>query len=153
MKTSDSWILDRTGIEERRRAAPDVDTSDLAVEATSRALEHAALPPEDVGILICATSTPDNLAPATASWICNKMGLKAVAFDLNASCSGFVYGLAVADGLLKAQGHEHIALCAAEKYTRVVDYEDRRFAIFFGDAAGTVLLQRERPAVGQRSSI
>jgi 3-oxoacyl-[acyl-carrier-protein] synthase-3 len=146
--TSDEWIMRHTGIRERRRAAEDVDTSDLAVIATQRALDSAGLAGADLDAVICATSTPDFLVPATASFVANKMGLRAVAFDLNASCSGFVYGLAVADSLMEAHGFGRVALVAAEKYTRVTDYEDRRTAIFWGDGAGAVVLSRERPAAG-----
>jgi 3-oxoacyl-[acyl-carrier-protein] synthase-3 len=146
--TSDEWIMRHTGIRERRRAPDGVDTSDLAVAATKRALDRSGIAGGDLDALICATSTPDCLAPATASYVCNKMGVRALAFDLNASCSGFVYGLAVAQGLMEAHGLDCVALCAAEKYTRVIDYDDRRFAIFFGDGAGTVILKRERPAAG-----
>ena len=146
--TSDEWIMAHTGIRERRRADEDVNTSDLAVAATTSALESAGWPGEDLDLLICATSTPDRLAPSTASYVCNKMGLRAVGFDLNASCSGFVYGLAVADGLMTRDGARRVALSAAEKYTRVIDYEDRRFAIFFGDGAATVALQSEPPERG-----
>jgi len=148
MDTSADWILSHTGIESRNLAAEDVDTSDLAVAATSAALRRGGWSPEDVELLICATSTPDTLAPATAAHASEKLGLTGIHFDLNASCSNFVYGLAVARGLMATQGLRRIALSAAEKYSRVVDYEDRRFAIFFGDSAGTVLLQDERPALG-----
>ena len=92
--------------------------------------------------------TPDTLAPATASWICNKLGLRAVPFDMNASCSGFIYGLAVADALIATRGLRRAVLTAAEKYSRVVDHEDRRFEIFFGDSAGALLLQPDVPAIG-----
>lgn len=148
MDTSADWILSHTGIESRNLAAEDVDTSDLAVAATTAALRRGGWSPADVELLICATSTPDTLAPATAAHASEKLGLSGIHFDLNASCSNFVYGLAVARGLMATQGLHRIALSAAEKYSRVVDYEDRRFAIFFGDSAGTVLLSDERPAHG-----
>lgn len=148
MDTSADWILSHTGIESRNIAAEDVDTSDLAVAATRDALRRGGWSPEDVELLICATSTPDTLAPATAAHASEKLGLSGIHFDLNASCSNFVYGLAVARGLMATQGLRRIALSAAEKYSRVVDYEDRRFAIFFGDSAGTVLLQDQRPVHG-----
>jgi 3-oxoacyl-[acyl-carrier-protein] synthase III len=149
MDTSDEWIVDRTGIRERRYAPADVDTSDLGVIATRDALRDANLDPSELDVLICATSTPDALIPSTASYIANKLGMRSVtAFDVNAACSGFIYGLAVAQGLLHAQGHSRVALCAAEKYTRVIDPYDRANSIFWGDAAGTVVLQPERPLVG-----
>jgi 3-oxoacyl-[acyl-carrier-protein] synthase-3 len=147
--TSDEWIRKHTGIVERRRAADDVNTSDLGVLATRDALEQAGWRPEDLELLICTTSTPDSHAPATASWICRKLGVdSAIAFDLNAACSGFIYSLAVAEGLMQARGFRRVAVCAADKYTRVTDYTDRANCIFFGDSAGTTLLQPEPPARG-----
>jgi 3-oxoacyl-[acyl-carrier-protein] synthase III len=148
LETTAGWIESHTGILERRRAVDGVDTSDLAVEALGAALGRAGWDRGDVELLICATSTPDTLAPATASWVAGKLGMTAVPFDMNASCSGFIYGLAVADALLSARGLRRVALVAAEKYSRVVDHEDRRFEIFFGDSAGALLLQPERPEVG-----
>jgi 3-oxoacyl-[acyl-carrier-protein] synthase-3 len=148
MDTSDEWILDHTGIRERRYAEDDVDTSDLGVLALRSALADAGAKPEDLDLLVCATSTPDLLIPSTACYIANKMALRATAFDVNAACSGFVYGLAVAQGLMHSQRHDRVALCTAEKYTRVIDPEDRANSIFWGDAAGAVVLQRERPTVG-----
>ena len=148
LDTTPDWIESHTGIVERRRAVDGVDTSDLAVEAVRAALADGGWDAGDVELLICATSTPDTLAPATASWICNKLGAGAVPFDMNASCSGFIYGLAVADALMATRGLTRVVLCAAEKYSRVVDHSDRRFEIFFGDSAGALLLQPEAPEVG-----
>jgi 3-oxoacyl-[acyl-carrier-protein] synthase III len=146
--TSDEWIRRHTGIVERRQAADDVNTSDLGIIATRLAIENVGWEPSDIEVLICATSTPDSLTPATASYIAGALGLDSIAFDLNASCSGFVYGIAVADGLMRVQGHERIALCTAEKYTRVTNYDDRNTCIFFGDSAATAMLQSERPERG-----
>ena len=149
MDTSDEWIVDHTGIRERRYAPDDVNTSDLGAIATARALDDADLEPEDVDALICVTSTPDMLIPSTASYIANKLGLRSTtAFDVNAACAGFVYGLVVAQGLLHSQGHGRIVLCAAEKYTRVIDPHDRANSIFWGDGAGAVVLSPARPLVG-----
>jgi 3-oxoacyl-[acyl-carrier-protein] synthase III len=148
MDTSDEWIREHTGIRERRYADDDVDTSDLGVVATSRALRDASLDPSELDVLICATSTPDALIPSTASYIANKLQLRATAFDVNAACSGFIYGLAVARGMLSANGEGRLALCAAEKYTRVIDPGDRANSIFWGDGAGTIVLQSERPVLG-----
>ena len=148
LETTSEWIESHTGILERRRAMDGVDTSDLGAEAVRRMLDATGSPSPDVELLICATSTPDTLAPATASWICEKLGLDAVPFDMNASCSGFIYGLAVAEALMATRGLRRVILCAAEKYSRVVDHGDRRFEIFFGDSAGALLLQPEAPEVG-----
>lgn len=148
MDTSDEWIRDHTGIRERRYAEEGVDTSDLGVIATASAIERSGLDPSELDLLICATSTPDCLIPATASYIANKLALTAVAFDVNAACSGFVYGLAVARALMASAGHRRVVMCVAEKYTRVIDPSDRANSIFWGDAAGAVVLAPERPAVG-----
>lgn len=148
MNTTDEWIREHTGIVERRYAEDGVDTSDLGTIATRNALAAAGWDPNDVELLVCATSTPDCLIPATASYICNNLRLPSLAFDVNAACSGFVYGLAVAEGLMEARGLERAALCTADKYTRVIDPNDRKNSIFFGDSAATVLLQREPPTVG-----
>jgi 3-oxoacyl-[acyl-carrier-protein] synthase-3 len=148
LSTSADWIESHTGILERRRASAEVDTSDLAVEAIRSALDGSAWSPEDIELLVCATSTPDTLAPATASWICEKLELGAVPFDMNASCSGFIYGLAVVDSLMRTRGLNRALLTATEKYSRVVDHDDRRFEIFFGDGAGALLMQPEAPEVG-----
>lgn len=148
MDTTDAWIREHTGIVERRYAEEGVDTSDLGVLATRNALDDAGWHPTELELLICATSTPDCLEPATASFIAEKLRLRAVAFDLNAACSGFVYGLAAARGLMEVQGYDRAAVCAADKYTRVIDPTDRRNSIFFGDSAATVMLQKERPTVG-----
>jgi len=146
--TNEAWILSHTGIRERRRAAKDVDTSDLGAAATRAALAAQGWDPASLQLLICATSTPDTLIPATASWIGRKLGINPVSFDVNAACSGFVYGLAVATSLMKTAGYTRAALCTAEKYTRVTDYDDRNTCIFFGDSAATVLLAPDRPKVG-----
>lgn len=146
--TTEDWIRTRTGILERRRAPDTVNTSDLGVLATRMAVEDAGWQPEDLDLLVCATSTPDALIPATASFICKKLGVNPVAFDCNAACSGFVYGLAVADAMIKTMGYRRVALVTAEKYTRVTDYRDRATCIFFGDSAATVLLQPEMPRRG-----
>jgi len=148
MDTSDEWIRERTGIRERRYADDGVDTSDLGVLATTKALDDVGWDPAEIELLICATSTPDCLVPSTASYICNKLQLPSVALDVNAACSGFVYGLAVARGLMETSGFGRVALCTAEKYSRVVDPTDRRNAIFWGDSAATVMLQRDPPPVG-----
>jgi 3-oxoacyl-[acyl-carrier-protein] synthase-3 len=148
LDTAADWIESHTGIVERRRAVDGVDTSDLAVEAIRRALERSEWAGDDVELLVCATSTPDTLAPATASWICGKLGLGAVPFDMNASCSGVIYALGVADAMMNTRGLTRVVLTASEKYSRVVDHEDRRFEIFFGDSAGALLLQPQAPEVG-----
>jgi len=146
--TSDAWILERTGVAERRRAAPDVLTSDMGVLATRRALEDAKLTPRDLDLLVCATSSPDTMLPPAACHIGHKLGIDAVAFDVNAACAGFVYAVAVARSLMDSMAHRCVAVCAADRYTSFVDYGDRRTCILFGDAAATIVLSRDAPQRG-----
>lgn len=146
--TTDEWIVSHTGMTERRRAPQGWDTSDLGAASVRHALGRSPWAAGDLELLVCATSTPDRLIPATASYIGRELGIDPVSFDVNAGCSGFVYGLATADGLMRSMGYSKVALCTAEKYTRVTDYDDRATCIFFGDSAATVLLGPERPAVG-----
>ena len=137
LDTSDEWIRERTGIGERRVGGI---TSDMAVEAAQQALARAGVAPEDVDVLVLATTTPDQTVPATASTVQEVLGLDCGAFDLNAACSGFVYGLVVAHGLL-AVGHRCALVVGADALSRIVDWEDRGTAILFGDAGGAVVLQ------------
>jgi len=141
LDTTDEWIRTRTGIRERHYAAPDQATSDLAFEAGSAALLDAGLTPEDVDIIIVATTTPDHPVPATAPIVAARMGRVCPAFDLNAACSGFVYGLQVGAGI--AAAGSTVLLIGAETLTRYVDHDDRSIAVLFGDGAGAVVLQSE----------
>jgi 3-oxoacyl-[acyl-carrier-protein] synthase-3 len=141
METSDEWIRTRTGIAERRHAAPDQATSDLALAAARAALDDAGIAPTDVDVLIVATTTPDHPIPATAPTVAAGLGLEIAAFDLNAACSGFVYGLDVASRL--AEAGATVLLIGAETLTRYVDPTDRSVAVLFGDGAGAVVLRRE----------
>lgn len=145
--TSDEWIVERTGIRERRRAAPDQPTSDLAVEAARRALAAAGRTAAEVDLIVVATTTPDLTFPATAAIVQRKLGAPVCpAFDVQAVCSGFVYALSVADGFV-ARGHARCALViGAEEMTRLMDYTDRGTCVLFGDGAGAVVLE---PAEGQ----
>ena len=145
LDTSDEWIRTRTGIRERHYAADDEATSDLAYEAALRALEDAGLVPAEVDVLIVATTTPDHPVPATAPIVAARLGVGCTAFDLNAACSGFVYGLQVA-ATLAATG-SRVLLVGAETLTRYVDHDDRSIAVLFGDGAGAVVLEAD-PAAG-----
>ncbi len=148
MDTSDEWIREHTGITERRYAADGQLTSDMCVRALTDALEDARADPDAIDVLMCATATPDFMAPSTAAYIANKLELRACTFDVNAACAGFIYGLALAPGLIHHQGYERVALCASDNYTRWVDLTDRKNTIFWGDAAGAAILQPERPEIG-----
>ena len=141
--TSDEWIRQRTGIVERRMAAPEQATSDLALEAARLAVADAGLAPGDIDQIIVATVTPDTLFPSTACLVQHRLGCRQVpAFDLVAACSGFIYALAVARTIIAAGAARHILVIGAETLTRFTDYQDRSTCILFGDGAGAVVLSR-----------
>ena len=147
LETSHEWIIERTGICARHIAASDEFTSDMAVVAAQRALEAAGRTPQDIDMIILATSTPDHTFPATATRVQAKLGVsKGFAFDQAAVCSGFVFALATADAYLK-QGMAKTALViGAETMSRLVDWTDRRTAVLFGDGAGAVVLEAQQDA-------
>jgi 3-oxoacyl-[acyl-carrier-protein] synthase-3 len=140
--TSDEWIRERTGIRERRQASDDTPVSDLAVEAARKALAAAGRTPEDIDLIVVATTTPDLTFPATATIVQRKLGAPVVvAFDVQAVCSGFVYALSVADGFV-ARGRSKCALViGAETMTRLMDWTDRGTCVLFGDGAGAVVVE------------
>ncbi len=137
LDTDHDWIVERTGIHQRHVGGL---TSDLAVRAAEQALDRAGRTPADVDALVVATTTPDQLVPATASTVQVELGLTCGAFDLNAACSGFVYALVVANGLL-ATGHRCALVVGADALSRIVDWDDRGTAILFGDGGGAVVLE------------
>jgi 3-oxoacyl-[acyl-carrier-protein] synthase-3 len=137
LDTSDEWIVERTGIRERRVGGT---TSGLAIAAGREALERAGWEPESVDLLVLATTSPDQQVPATASTVQHELGLRCGAFDLNAACSGFVYGLVAAHGFVEA-GLSRILLIGAETLSRITDWDDRSTAILFADGAGAVTLE------------
>lgn len=147
--TSDEWIYTRTGIRQRHIAADTETTSDLALVASRRAIEAAGLTPEDIDLIIVATTTADMVFPSTACLLQAKLGIKSCpAFDMQAVCSGFVYGLATADHFMKSGQHRHILIVGAEIYSRILDWKDRATCVLFGDGAGAVVLTRsEQPGV------
>lgn len=148
--TDDNWITERTGIKSRHIAADGELTSDLGIAAARQALIRAGIDPVDIDLVICATATPDRTFPSTAVKIQHALGVtKGAAFDLQAVCSGFVYGLATADNFLKA-GQSHRALViGAETFSRILDWTDRTTCVLFGDGAGAVVLEAE-PLAGSR---
>ena len=140
--TTDEWIRTRTGIRERRIAADDQATSDLAVEAGRKALEDANVEPDEVDSIIVATLSPDMPFPPTACLVQHKLGIKhACAFDIEAACSGFIYALSVADSLIKAGNRKITLLIGSEVFSRIVDWNNRNTCVLMGDGAGAVVLR------------
>jgi 3-oxoacyl-[acyl-carrier-protein] synthase III len=149
IETSDEWIMERTGIRERRIVDSHQATSDLAYEAASIALKRAHLKPKDIDLIIVATITPDMPFPSTACILQDRLGAKnAAAFDVNAACSGFLYGLHVANGLIRSGLHQRILLIGAEVLSKVTDWQDRTTCILFGDGAGAVIIEATREKRG-----
>jgi 3-oxoacyl-[acyl-carrier-protein] synthase-3 len=142
VETSDQWILERTGIAERHIAAPDVASSDLAVEAAKIALEQRGIGAAELDAIIVCTVTPDMLFPATACLVQHRLGAKhAWGFDLIAACSGFIYGLTTGAHLVKAGTHKKVLVIGADTMSRIIDYTDRNTCILFGDGAGAMLIE------------
>jgi 3-oxoacyl-[acyl-carrier-protein] synthase-3 len=142
VETSDDWIVERTGIRARHFAAPEVCSSDLAVEAAKNALQAAGLQAKDIDLIIVATSTPDMIFPSAACIVQNKLGIAGCpAFDVQAVCSGFVYALTVADALIKTGSASKALVIGAEVFSRILDFSDRTTCVLFGDGAGAVVLE------------
>ncbi len=140
--TNDEWIVTRTGISERHIAADDVATSDLCYHAGLRALEAAGIDPIDLDMILVATATPDHAFPSTACLVQDRIGAKrAAALDVSAACSGFLYGLGVANGLIQAGSARTVLLFGAETLSKVVNWSDRNTCVLFGDGAGAVVLR------------
>jgi 3-oxoacyl-[acyl-carrier-protein] synthase-3 len=140
--TTDAWIRQRTGICQRHIAADGEMTSDLGSAAAREAMAQAGVAPSDIDLIICATSTPDETFPATATRIQTRLGIgQGAAFDVQAVCSGFVYGLAVADNFLRVGQAKTALVIGAETFSRILDWEDRSTCVLFGDGAGAVVLQ------------
>ncbi|MBV9080082.1 MAG: ketoacyl-ACP synthase III [Elusimicrobia bacterium] len=140
--TSDEWITTRTGIKERRMAAPDMATSDLSAEAARKALAAAKLQPTDIDVIIVATCTPDHLFPSVACLVQKAIGAtNAAAFDVSAACSGFIYSLATARGLLVSGVHKRALVIGADILTKFTDWSDRSTCVLFGDGAGAMVLE------------
>lgn len=143
--TSDEWIQQRTGIRERRIAAEGEFTSTFGIAAARVAMAQAGIGPDDIDLVILATSTPDNTFPATAATLQAELGIRrGAAFDLQAVCSGFVYGLTVADSLLKTGQGTRALVVGSETFSRLLDWEDRTTCVLFGDGAGAVVLEAQR---------
>ena len=141
VETSDDWITTRTGIKQRRKAAPHEYTSMFAVRAARQAIERARLDPSDIDLLLCATVTPDQILPSTGCIIQAELGAhNAAAMDIVAACSGFLYGVSLADSMIKTGQVRHAVVVGAEILTQYVDYTDRQTCVLFGDGAGAAVL-------------
>jgi 3-oxoacyl-[acyl-carrier-protein] synthase-3 len=143
LDTTDEWIVQRTGVQERRVADPDVNTSDLGYEASVKALEMAGISAKDLDLIMVATITPDTCCPAAANWLQAKLdALQAVTFDVTAACSGFIFGLNVATQYLNTGYFNRVLVVASEVMTRTLNYRDRSTCILWGDGAGAAILEK-----------
>ena len=149
VNTSDEWIITRTGIRERRIAAPNEFTSDMAAQAARRAMERGGIRAEQIDLIIVATITPDMVFPATACLVQQKIGAsRTAAFDLEAACSGFVYGLEIGQQFIMSRTYDTVLVIGAEKLSTIVDWTDRNTCVLFGDGAGAAILQSRPNAHG-----
>lgn len=150
VETSDEWIVSRTGIKERRIAAEKEFSSDMGAEAARRAIKDAGISPEDIGLIIVTTVTPDNIFPSTAARIQFAIGAKnAAGFDLEAACAGFVYGVDVGRQFVSSGTYENVLVVSTEKLSSIVDWNDRNTCVLFGDGAGAVVLRRGTSETGK----
>jgi 3-oxoacyl-[acyl-carrier-protein] synthase-3 len=141
VETSDEWITSRTGIKQRRKAGPDEYTSQFAVRAAREAIERSGVDPAEIDLILCATVTPDQILPSTACLIQAELGAhNAAAMDIVAACSGFLYGLSLADAMIRGGQSKYSLVIGAEILTRYVDYTDRSTCVLFGDGAGAAVL-------------
>src|SRR3954467_6571262 len=149
VETSDEWITSRTGIRERRIAAKNEFTSDLATQAALRAIQKAGITAEEIDLIIVATITPDMPFPSTACLVQRAIGARrAAAFDLEAACSGFIYGLEIAQQFIMSRTYDTVIVIGAEKLSSIVDWQDRNTCVLFGDGAGAAVLQNRPQAHG-----
>lgn len=152
--TTDEWITSRTGIKERRLAAPDEFTSDMAAHAAQRAMKNAGVTGEQIDLIIVATITPDMPFPSTACLVQQKIGAhRAAAFDMEAACSGFIYGLEIAQQFIMSRTYDTVLVIGAEKLSSIVDWTDRNTCILFGDGAGAAILQNRASAHGLLTAV
>lgn len=151
--TSDEWIRQRTGIAERRIADDDVATSDLSVHAARWAIKNAQIDPIDIDMILVATVTPDTFFPSTACYVQKGIGAKnASAMDISAACAGFLYGLDLADGLIKSGRYDTILLVGGEVFNNIIDWKDRNTCVLFGDGAGAAVVQATQEPKGVLAS-
>jgi 3-oxoacyl-[acyl-carrier-protein] synthase-3 len=147
LDTSNDWIVERTGIRERRVAGPGETTASLAVEAAAHAIKRAGLVPADIDLLIIATVTPEQPIPHTGAYVGETLGLHCGSFDMNAACAGFVYELVVGSSMIQ-MGYDHVLVVGAETLSRIIDPEDRTTTVIFGDGAGAAVLAATKETPG-----
>ena len=149
VETNDEWIVERTGIKQRHIAADDQSTSDLAEHAARQAIEAAGITPQDIDLIIVATTTPDRVFPSTACLLQQRLDIHGCpAFDIQAVCTGFIYGLSVADKFIKTGAAKRALVIGAETMSRIIDWGDRTTCVLFGDGAGAVILEAsEEPGI------
>ncbi|MEO2077538.1 MAG: beta-ketoacyl-ACP synthase III [Bacillus sp. (in: firmicutes)] len=141
MDTSDEWIRTRTGIEERRIAADDINTSDMALAAAEEAIKHAGITAEEIDLILVATVTPDSPFPSVACRIQEKLGAsKAAAMDISAACAGFMYGMVTAKQFIETSVYKYVLVVGVEKLSKITDWNDRNTAVLFGDGAGAAIM-------------
>jgi 3-oxoacyl-[acyl-carrier-protein] synthase-3 len=149
VKTSDEWITTRTGIKERRIAAKDEHTSDMAAKAALKAIEQAKISPAEIDLILVATATPDMLFPATACFVQKKIGAThAACLDISAACAGFLFGLEIAQQFITSHAHDTVLVIGAEKLTSITNWTDRNTCVLFGDGAGAAVLRHRGSAHG-----
>ena len=147
--TNDEWIRQRTGIVERRIADPDIATSDLCIRAARKAIKKAEIDPLDIDMIIIGTVTPDSFFPSTACYVQQAIGAKnACAFDLSAACAGFVFGLDLADGMIRSGRYQTILVVGGDVFNKIINWDDRNTCVLFGDAAGAAIVQGTEEATG-----
>lgn len=151
--TNDAWIVERTGIKERR-VTDGESTSDIALKAAERAIEDAGIDKETIDLIVCGTVTPDMSFPSTACFVQKGLGIKSncAAFDLSAACSGFLYGLDIADKYIKGGGAKTVLVIGVDLFSKIIDWTDRSTCILFGDGAGAVIVQATESESGILSS-
>jgi 3-oxoacyl-[acyl-carrier-protein] synthase-3 len=141
VETSDEWIRTRTGIEERRIAEDEVNTSHMAIEAAKKAIDHAGISPEEIELILVATVTPDHQFPSVACMIQEELGAKkAAAMDISAACAGFMYGLVTAKQFINTGTYRYVLVVGVEKLSKITDWSDRNTAVLFGDGAGAAIM-------------
>ncbi|WML51628.1 beta-ketoacyl-ACP synthase III [Neobacillus sp. PS3-12] len=139
--TSDEWIRTRTGIEERRIAGDDINTSDMAFEAAKKAIKDANIAPEDIDLILVATVTPDRPFPSVSCMLQEKLGAKkAAAMDISAACAGFMYGIITAKQFIETNAYKYVLVVGVEKLSKITDWNDRNTAVLFGDGAGAAII-------------